>query len=181
MRNEEKGSIAGSGWRTGTILYITDIVNDSQSVLDFACELAERHDAHLELLHVVDPEHTPSKPDLQMGIKYSLEALARSLKSLNRNTEALIMFGTPEDIISKRAADTNAIIIAIPMNNSVPEHVLTTLVRHLTQKCSCPVLMLPPNVRKEDTSTFSMRGCISLTRRVREGGLARIHKSGAQA
>src|ERR1035438_3554178 len=52
-----------SNCKTGTLLFVADFVTGSHDVLDFACELAERQNADLQLLHVIDPEHTHSSPD----------------------------------------------------------------------------------------------------------------------
>lgn len=128
----------------GALLYVADLVSDSQLVLDFTCELAERRGAQLELLHVIDPEKSSSRPDAQMSIQYSLEALARSLKSLKGNTRALLLFGHPEDVISKRAAETGATMIAFTVSGSSNKRIQKMLVRHLTQTCKCPVLLISP-------------------------------------
>ena len=60
------------------LLYVTNCVDESEEALDFASALAARNGAHLELLHVIDPGHAPSKPDAQMEIQFRLETLARS-------------------------------------------------------------------------------------------------------
>jgi nucleotide-binding universal stress UspA family protein len=137
-QNEE---LAAGNSGTGDLLYVTDLVSDNQEVLEFACELAERQGANLEILHVIDPEKASSKPDAQMGIQYALEALARSLKNLKRNTRARLLFGHPEDVISKRAAETRATLIAFSGGGSSRKRVQKTLIRHLTKTCACPVLM----------------------------------------
>jgi hypothetical protein len=41
----------------GTLLFVTDPAKDSLNVLEFACALAQRHCARLELVHVIDPGH----------------------------------------------------------------------------------------------------------------------------
>ncbi len=128
--------------RGGELLYVTDLVNDSEDVLEFVCELAERQGAHLELLHVIDPEKASSRPDAQMGIQYALEALAHSLKSLKWNTRARLMFGHPEEVISKRAAESRATLIAFPVGDTSRKRVQNALIRSLTKTCACPVLML---------------------------------------
>jgi nucleotide-binding universal stress UspA family protein len=171
VKDERNETMATSGCCAGTLLYVTDFAGDSQKVLEFAGELADRYDARLELLYITDPEHTPSRPDAQMGVQYTLEALARSLKHLKNNARALLLFGNPEHVISKRAADTNATLITFPLSGSESDRVLKRLARRLTKKCACPVLIFPPNVRKEDTNLLSLKRCISFTRRACEGRL----------
>jgi len=129
---------------SGALLYVTDCVNDNQESLEYACKLADKNGAYVELLHVVDPEKTASRPDAQMGIQYSLEALARSLKTLGRQTHALILFGCPEDAISKRASDIKATLIALPLNGSASDRIKKILAKRLTVRCACPVLTFSP-------------------------------------
>ncbi len=96
MPTHEHMSSTGGSVHAGTLLFVTDPAKDSQNVLEFACALAQRHRARLELVHVIDPGHISSMPDAQMGIQYRLEALARSLRSLNRSAQAILLFGKPE-------------------------------------------------------------------------------------
>jgi nucleotide-binding universal stress UspA family protein len=122
------------------LLYITDSVSDSPEFLAFAIKMAERHGGNLELLQVIDPGQTSSNPDAHMGAQFSLETLARSLKALKRNAHALLLFGRPEDVISKRAADIKATVIAFPLDGSTRDRSKKTLAHRLIQKCACPVL-----------------------------------------
>jgi len=146
MRNEGKSEPGASHSARETVLYVTDCVHDSQSSVDLACQMAEERDALVEIIHVIDPEHTPSRPDAQMGVQYRLEGLARGLTRLKGSARALVLFGKPEYVISKRARDIRAILIAFPFNGPAPDRVLHRLVRSLTQMCNCPVLMLPTNL-----------------------------------
>src|ERR1700722_17493627 len=107
----------------GTLLFVTDPVKDSQSVLEFACALAKRHDARLELVHVIHPGHISSTPDAQMGIQYRLEALAGGLRSLNRSARAILLFGKPEQVLRERAEASKATLIAIALNGSATDRV----------------------------------------------------------
>ena len=145
---------AASNVGTGDLLYVTDLVSEDQDALKFACELAEKRGAHLELLYVIDPEKASSRPDAQMGIQYSLEALARSLRDLKRNTRARLLFGHPEEVISRRAAETKATLIAFPLNCSTSKRVQKALVKHLTRTCACPVLLFSA------FSIIKMRTCL---------------------
>jgi nucleotide-binding universal stress UspA family protein len=122
------------------LLYVSDSVSDSPEFLEFALKMAERHGGNLELLQVVDPGQASSNPDAHMGAQYSLERLARSLKALKRNAHALLLFGHPESVISKRAADIRATVIAFPLDGSARDRSKKSLAQRLIQKCACPVL-----------------------------------------
>ena len=136
------GLLGQNGFGTGRLLYVTDLLNDSQDVLEFACGLAEKHGAQLEILHIIDPEQTSSNPDAQMGIQYSLESLARNLRNLRRNTQARLLFGHPEDVISRRAAETRAALVAISESCFLNRQAQNALVSRLSQTCTCPVVIL---------------------------------------
>jgi nucleotide-binding universal stress UspA family protein len=129
---------------SGTLLLVTDPVKDSKGLLRLACQLARKHRFRLELLHVVDPEHVSSMPDGQMAILHRLEELARSMRSLQKGVRAILLFGKPERVVSERAADVNATLIAIALNGSNSDRVQEKLARALAGKCDCPVMTLAP-------------------------------------
>ena len=147
MPTHEGLSSTGGNLPAGTLLFVTDPAKDSLNVLEFACALAERRRARLELVHVIDPEHISSMPDAQMGIQYRLEALARNLRNLNRSAQAILLFGKPGHVLRERAEELKATLIAIALNGSATDRVQKRLAEDLASKCDCPVLSLPPDIR----------------------------------
>jgi hypothetical protein len=160
-----------SNCRTGTLLFVADFVNGSQTLLDFACELAERHNAYLQLLHVIDPENTYSSPDAQMGAQFSLEMLGQKVRTLRRSAVSLLSFGCPEKVIPRRAAEVNASLVLLPLNGTAEDRIQKRLVRRLRGNCNCPVLAVPSDLflSREASSSFSIRRLLSLIRQVCEG------------
>jgi hypothetical protein len=153
--------------RTETLLFIADFVNGSQDVLDLACEIAAIHNANLQLLHVIDPEHAPSSPDGQMGSQFSLEMLADRMRALKRSAVSLLSFGSPEYVIPRRAAEVNATVVVIPLNGSATDRLQKRLIKRLRGKCDCPVLAISPMARKGmSTTSFSLDGLFSSIRKV---------------
>ena len=146
MRNSTRsGATSRSAPRT--LLYVTDLVmSDSDEGLDAAYELADRTGSQLELIHVVDLGHAPSKPDAHMGIQYRLEMLARKLQHLKANVASILLFGSPEDVISKRAADIKARLIAFGRNGSSSPEAQHGLVKRIMRRVACPVVFLPSTV-----------------------------------
>jgi len=130
----------GESSQTGTLLYVTDLVSDSDESLDLACQLAESQGIHLELVHVVDLGHSPSRPDAQMGIQYRLEALARRLRHPHSRVVSSLLFGAPEEVISRRASTVKAKIIAFPSNDSLTARSQDRLVMRLKKRVGCPVV-----------------------------------------
>ena len=127
----------------GALLYVTDLVNDSRESLDLAFELAARHGVRLEMIHVVDLDHAQSDPDGQMGIQFRLEALARSLRHLKRNVASILLFGSPEDVITRRAHEIKAKLIAFARHGQSSAAAQAAMVKRLGSKVTCPVVVLP--------------------------------------
>ncbi len=161
METRRDGQLDEGGPATGALLYVADLVSDSQEGLEFACELAENHGATLEILHVIDPQETRSSPDAQMGIQFNLEALARNLRNLRKGTRVHLLFGRPEVVISKRALETRAALVAISESAPSNQRVQRALVRRLSQTCNCPVLLFSAfsiiGMRKEPTLKLAFR------------------------
>jgi len=130
----------------GMLLYVTDLMNDSNEDLDQACALAERHGVPLEMIHVVDLARSHSTPDAQMGIQFRLDALAHRLRFLKRNVVSLLLFGSPEEVISKRATQIKARLIAFARSHPAAAARQAALVKRLGSKVGCPVVVLPEPV-----------------------------------
>ena len=172
MGIDENEKPVTSNRKTGTLLFVADFVTESRDVLDFACELAVRQNADLQLLHVIDPEHTHSSPDAQMGAQFSLEMLAQRARALKRSAVSLLSFGCPENVIPRRAAEVSASLVVLPLNGSAGDRLQKRLARRLRGKCNCPVLAVPRDVLlNSGTSSFSIHGLVSLVRQVCEGEL----------
>jgi Universal stress protein family len=127
----------------GALLYVTDLVNDSRESIDLAFELAVSHGVRLEMIHVVDLNHAQSDPDGQMGIQFRLEALARSLRHLKQNAASVLLFGSPEDVITRRANEIKAKVIAFARHGQSSAAEQASMVKRLGSKVACPVVVLP--------------------------------------
>ncbi len=170
MGIDEKEKPVTSNRKTGTLLFVADFVAGSPDVLDFACELAERQNADLQLLHVIDPDHTHSSPDAQMGAQFSLEMLAQRARALKRSAVSLLSFGCPENVIPRRAAEVNASLVVLPLNGSAGDRPQKKLVKRLREKCNCPVLAVPLDFfLGGEAHSLSTQSLLTLVRRVCEG------------
>lgn len=170
MGIDENEKPVTSNCKTGTLLFVADFVTGGRDVLDFACELAERQNADLQLLHVIDPEHTYSSPDAQMGAHFSLEMLAQRARALKRSAVSLLSFGSPERVIPRRAAEVNASMVVLPLNGSAADRLQKRLASRLRGKCNCPVLAVPREVLLDTgANSFSIHGLLSQVRQACEG------------
>lgn len=165
MEINANGIVVTNHFKTRTLLFVADFVTGNPDVLDFACELAVRQEANLQLLHVIDLEHTHSSPDAQMGAQYSLETLAQRARALKTSAVSLLSFGRPEIEIPRRAAEVNASLVVLPLNGSAADHLQKKLVRRLTGKCNCPVLAVPCDLfLVGNANTSLIRSLLSLFR-----------------
>jgi hypothetical protein len=127
----------------GTLLYVTELEGDSTKVLDLAVELAASHGVGLELIHVVDLDHALSCPDGLMGVQFRLDALARSLRHLKHKVVSTLLFGSPEDVITRRAYEIKAKLIAFARRGEASAEAQAAMVKRLGNKVACPVVVLP--------------------------------------
>jgi nucleotide-binding universal stress UspA family protein len=127
----------------GALLYVTELTDDSPEALDLALELAASHGVRLEMIHVVDLDHVQSSPDGQMGIQFRLDALARSLRHLKHNVASILLFGSPEDVITRRAHEIKAKLIAFARHGQSSAAAQAAMVKRVGSKVTCPVVVLP--------------------------------------
>jgi nucleotide-binding universal stress UspA family protein len=127
----------------GALLYVTDLVHDSRESLDLALQLAVTHGVRLEVIHVVDLNHCQSDPEGQTGIQFRLETLARSLRHLKQNVASILLFGPPEDVITRHANEIKAKVIAFACHGESSAAAQASMVKRLGSKVACPVVVLP--------------------------------------
>ncbi len=170
METKQQKEPVLSSHKSETLLFVADFMNGSQDVFDVACEIADRYDAQLQLLNVIDPEHAPSSPDGQMGCQYRFEKLANKIRAMNRSAVSCLSYGSPECVIPRRAAEVNATVIVIPLSRSTNDQDQKRLVRQLTRKCDCPVLAISPLVCKGGKVTaYSVEKLFASIRKIIQG------------
>src|ERR1035437_6196129 len=127
----------------GALLYVADLDNNSRESLDLAFELAVSHGVRLEMIHVVDLDHAQSDPDGQMGIQFRLDALAKSLRHFKQNVASILLFGSPEDVITRRAHEIKAKLIVFARHDQRLAAAQAAMVKRVGSKVTCPVVVLP--------------------------------------
>jgi nucleotide-binding universal stress UspA family protein len=142
MPNYQRQTAAANVPTSKIVLYVTDLVSDSDETLASACELAEKHGADIEVIHVIDVGQSPSRPDGQMGIQYRLEQFCCRLRSLRERVKSLLLFGSPVDVISKRASDVKVKLIAFGNNGSSSARGQQKLISSVTRRVACPVVTI---------------------------------------
>lgn len=129
-----------------TLLLVTDLSSSSEATLQSVCLSAATQCEQVELIYVVDPERTSSRPDAQMGIQYRLDTMLQSLKRVHSGVRSVLLFGSPEAAIVQRANQAKAKLIALSWNPASSNQVQQGLVRRLMRRLTCPIVILPPAV-----------------------------------
>ncbi len=142
MNNQENMTIHPNNSASGTLLYVIELDSDSSESLDLAFELAESKGVGLEMIHVVDLNHACPGPDGQMGIQFLLDALTRSLRHLKRSFTSVLLFGHPEDVVTRRAREVNAKLIAFPSRGQRSAAAQVAMVKRVGNNVACQVVVL---------------------------------------
>ncbi len=142
MQNQKNMTIHPNSSASGTLLYVTELDSDSSESLDLAFELAESKGIGLEMIHVVDLNFARPGPDGQMGIQFRLDALTRSLRQFKRSFTSVLLFGHPEDVVTRRAREINAQLIAFPSRGQRSAAAQVAMIKRVGSKVACPVVVL---------------------------------------
>ena len=142
MKDQDAITVNTNSATKGTLLYMTELDSDSSESLDLASNLALKNGIGLEMIHVVDLNHSYPGPDGQMGIQFRLDALARTLRGLKRSVTSILMFGSPEDVVTRRAQEINARLIAFPSHGQRSAAAQEAMVKRVGSKVACPVVVL---------------------------------------
>ncbi len=142
MQNQTNISVTQSSSTSGPLLYVTELDNDSSESLDLAFELAESKGIGLEMVHVVDLKFARPGPDGQMGVQFRLDALTRSLRHFKRSFTSVLLFGHPEDVVTRRAREINAQLIAFPGRGQQSAAAQVAMIKRVGSKVACPVVVL---------------------------------------
>ncbi len=141
MKNCEEANVGITAQER--ILYVTDFAEDDREAIDGLSRLASCRDASLEVVYVVDIEHSPSSPDAHMGAQFRLDMLARRLKGLGRNVVCVMLFGKAEDVICRRANEIKASLIALAQRTKRSIRARDRMVKRIQQRAACPVVSVP--------------------------------------
>lgn len=138
-----------------TILVPTDFSRHSEGALRYACDLAERMGATLQLLHVLT-EVMPVGPDPMLAPvlppEYFRETEAASREALHKlldpawgkpaAVESAVRWGSPVDVIVEHAATqgVDLIVIATHGRTGLSHVLLGSVAERIIREAPCPVL-----------------------------------------
>jgi nucleotide-binding universal stress UspA family protein len=127
------------------ILYATDFTPAAERAAEYALSLAQEHQAHLTMVHVVReaPEFSPSNRILlQSFFCKRLRGLVPDESALWCEPEFVVEFGAPAEEILKLAAATRAdlIVLGVRRTASFPGHLPPATAYRVVCQARCPVL-----------------------------------------
>lgn len=127
------------------ILYATDFTPTAERAAAYALSLAQEHQAHLTLLHVVKEVIEGSSPNaalLQSFFAKRLRALVPADAELWCEPEAVVESGSPAEAILKAALDRQAdlIVLGVRRTANFPGHLPPATAYKVVCQAYCPVL-----------------------------------------
>lgn len=124
------------------LVCVTTSKDDDQELLTFSRRLAVVVQAHLELLHVVDPEHRAYSCE---DVERHCETRSRALRDHGVNVNWTLLYGPPDQVIPARASELKASLIVLggsrPGNHEPAPLDQATI--DIIRKAHCPVLTVP--------------------------------------
>ncbi len=127
------------------ILYATDFTPTAERAAAYALSLAQEHQAHLTLLHVVKEVIEGSLPNaalLQSFFAKRLRTLVPADAELWCEPEAVVESGSPAEAILKTALDRQAdlIVLGVRRTANFPGHLPPATAYKVVCQAHCPVL-----------------------------------------
>ena len=145
-----------------TILAPTDFSKHAESAVRYACSLAEKFGAGLQLLHVLN-DYVPMGPDPMLAAvlppdyyRESERASHEALKTLIQPTwgrpasvETAVRWGVPDAVIVDHAAANavDLIVIATHGRTGLSHVLLGSVAERIVREAPCPVLTIRDRVR----------------------------------
>jgi nucleotide-binding universal stress UspA family protein len=129
------------------ILYATDFTPHSDRATAYAFSLAQEHQAHLNLLHVIQGAADVSAPAMAKLTEFFLRQLQQLMPDEAEmwcEPEFLLEFGTPADEILKAAAQRHADLIVLGVRRSATfaGHLPPATAYKVVCQAPCPVLTI---------------------------------------
>jgi nucleotide-binding universal stress UspA family protein len=131
------------------VLFSTDLAGSAETALGWAASFAERHRAHLALMHVV-PAHRPAEPveaeSLKAPYQRRLVDMLHRPAKLNYSTDCLVDFAeTPANAVVKAARELAAdvIVMGSAHRNKAGVNAQVHSSLRILMQAPCPVLTVP--------------------------------------
>jgi nucleotide-binding universal stress UspA family protein len=139
------------------ILYTTDLSLNASYVFRYACNSAEKHDAKIDILHVVQPEggmgFSSPPADKEALIKklnnridiLTKQELKENPSFVNRVSEILVKTGDPVDVIIQTVKELKPDILLMGTHSKgvVEKALLGSVATKVLKRIRIPVYIIP--------------------------------------
>ena len=148
--------------RLKKILVPVDYSDCSRVAMEYALFLAERFDAEIEVLHVVETppdgeEHTVVRPDtgeeqllsellMQQAVKAETEFLAPFVRDATIPIERSLLKGRPGKVVVEAATDRGADLIVMGTHgrSGFERLIMGSVTERVLRSAHCPVVVVQP-------------------------------------
>lgn len=125
-----------------TILFPTDASEGAQEALDHAVDLADRHDATLDVLYAADEDDTE---DGSAAAEAALERAAASAEAAGVAVNTVTLAGQPRRVIVDYVEDrpVDAVVMATHGRRGLERYILGSVTETVLRSVGVPVLVVP--------------------------------------
>jgi hypothetical protein len=136
----------GANKSQGPILAAVSMRESSEQISDAAGRMGKLIGTSPMIIHVVDVEHTPSRPDSWTGIDCDCQMLGNWISKHEASATAKLTYGPIAETLTRFATQVNASMIVMGVDlaeeGSSAQH-SDTLRRNVLMAAPCPVLFVP--------------------------------------
>jgi nucleotide-binding universal stress UspA family protein len=139
------------------ILYTTDLSLNAAYVFRYALSSAEKHDAKIDVLHVVQPEGGLGFASPSVNTEAIIEKIKKRIENLaeqelkdkpsliNRVSEILVKAGNPADVILQVVEDLKPDILIMGTHSKgiIANALLGSVATKVLQRSKIPVYVIP--------------------------------------
>ena len=148
-------SLSAEGWFRRIVL-ATDLREDCKNATEYAVSLAQKNEAELTLLHVIEhsPRRTKRKPEAVSVAEamHRLQAEVPLEADLRCRPETAIELGSPGPKIVEAAKNRNTDLIVLGVRDAVhlfaATHLEIRTAHEVVAHAACPVLCVPSKIAK---------------------------------
>jgi len=121
-----------------TILFPTDAGPGAEAALDHAVDLAERHDATLDVLFAAGG-------DDDLDPEAAVESAAETARAAGVDANTVVLEGSPRDVIVDYVADrgVDVVVMATHARRGLERYMLGSVTEKVLRSVAVPVLVVP--------------------------------------
>lgn len=133
------------------VLFPMDLAHGSEVAAQYVLGLAEKGMSAIDLLHVVDSGTGNGVENRRFDATEQLSRLANALRESDVKVTTEVIVGTPDREAATRAASgAHSMIVMAPHCENGAHNPLDSVTHAVVQATMAPLLLIPPNCRREE-------------------------------